>query len=71
MMDSPGRGWKLGRLYLHGYTEAVLMVARKGREHRWEVHQQRVGLIRQLEGDDPPSQSLGLTELSAEQRGAT
>ena len=45
-------------------TEVV--VARRGKERRWEVHRQRVGLIWQLESDD--CRNLGLT---AEQRNAT
>ena len=46
-------------------TEAV--IARRGRECRQKVHRQRVRLIRQLKSDDLCSQSLGLTEQSAEQ----
>ena len=38
------------------------------RQHRWEVHRQRVRLIQQQESDDRHSQSLRLAEWSAEQR---
>ena len=37
------------------------------RQHRWEVHRQRVRLIQQQESDDCRSQSLRLAEWSAEQ----
>ena len=53
------------------YTKTAAVVVRRGREHWREVHQQQVRLIRQLESDDRRSQSLGLTEQSAEQCHAT
>ena len=54
---------------MYSNTEAV--IARRGRERWREVHRQQVKLIRQLESDDRHSQSLGLTEQSAEQCNAT
>ena len=51
-MESPAeRQWRLGRLYVHSNTEAV--VVRRGRESWREFHRQCVRLIWQQESDGP------------------